>query len=170
MLERSTRKEPDFLGNVFKSDQRGSVDKHVWLHERSTLGFGLRSVSGESGAEGGEERLANRSRSATPAAEPQTKARRSCGTLRMLARDERAVCGVERAAVERDTGRRAARGAQQIARWSRQPKFKTFVSTTETNSQPTRQLQAAGVLHVESRSRSGQGRTRGRGDCVACAA
>jgi hypothetical protein len=36
--------------------------------------FGLRLASGESGAEGGEERLANRSRSATPAAEPQTEA------------------------------------------------------------------------------------------------
>ena len=45
----------------------------------SDFGFGLRSASGESGAEGGEKRLANRSRSATPAAEPQTEARRSCG-------------------------------------------------------------------------------------------
>ena len=43
------------------------------------------------------ERRRERSRSATPAAEPQTEARRSCGTLRMLARDERAICGVERA-------------------------------------------------------------------------
>lgn len=40
------------------------------------FGFGLRSVSGESGAEGGEKRLANRSRSATPAAE-LTEARRA---------------------------------------------------------------------------------------------
>jgi hypothetical protein len=38
-----------------------------------TCGFGLCSVSGESGAEGEDERLANRSRSATPAAEPQTE-------------------------------------------------------------------------------------------------
>ena len=37
------------------------------------LRFGLRSASGESGAEGGEERIANRSRSATRAAEPQTE-------------------------------------------------------------------------------------------------
>ena len=53
----------------------------------------LRSPVGEreSGAEGAEERVAKRSRSGTPAAEPQTEARRPCGTLRMLARDERAV-------------------------------------------------------------------------------
>ena len=43
----------------------------------------LRSAVGERGigAEGGEQRLANRSRSATPAAEPQTEARRSCATI-----------------------------------------------------------------------------------------
>ena len=41
--------------------------------------FGLESASGESGAEGGEQRLADRSRSETPAAEPQTEAGRSCG-------------------------------------------------------------------------------------------
>ena len=46
-------------------------------------GFGLRSASGESGVESGEERLAERSRSATPAAEPQTEARRYCGVLRL---------------------------------------------------------------------------------------
>ena len=60
-------------------------------------GFGLRSASGESGAESGEERLAERSQSATPAAEPQTEARRSLRPCTMQARDERAVCGVERA-------------------------------------------------------------------------
>jgi len=54
-------------------------------------GFGLRSASGESGVESGEKRLANRSRSATSAAEAQTEARRFCGSLRMPARDERAV-------------------------------------------------------------------------------
>jgi len=82
-------------------------------------GFGLRSVSGESGAEGGEERLANRSRSATPAAEPQTEARRSCGTLRMPARDERAVCEAERASSRGGKGRPKARRVKQTARWSR---------------------------------------------------
>jgi len=41
-------------------------------------GFGLWSASGASEAEGGEKRLAKRSRSATPAAKPQTEARR-CG-------------------------------------------------------------------------------------------
>jgi hypothetical protein len=54
-------------------------------------GFGLGSASGESGAEDGEERLAERRRSATPAAKPQTEARRKYGALRMAARDERAV-------------------------------------------------------------------------------
>jgi len=41
----------------------------------------LRSAVGERGkwSGGGEERLAERSRSATPAAGPQTEARRSCG-------------------------------------------------------------------------------------------
>jgi len=43
------------------------------------IGFGLRSARGESGAEGGEKRLAHRSWSATPAAVPQTEACRACG-------------------------------------------------------------------------------------------
>ena len=34
------------------------------------------------------------------AAEPQTEARRLCDTSRMLARDEHAVCGVERASAK----------------------------------------------------------------------
>lgn len=45
------------------------------------LCFGLRSASGESGAEDGEKRLANRSQSATPAAEPQTEDCRTRGIL-----------------------------------------------------------------------------------------
>jgi hypothetical protein len=51
-----------------------------WTHYVRLL-RGLRSAVGERGkwSGGGEERLANRSRSATPAAEPQTEARRSCG-------------------------------------------------------------------------------------------
>ena len=42
----------------------------------------LRSAVGErgSGAESGEKRIAHRSRSETAAAEPQTEARRSCGS------------------------------------------------------------------------------------------
>jgi len=41
----------------------------------------LRSAVGEreSGVESGEKRLAERNRSATPAIEPQTEARRACG-------------------------------------------------------------------------------------------
>jgi len=53
--------------------------------------FGLRSASGESGAEGGEKRLSE--------SQPERNARRRaadgssppCGTKQMLARDERAV-------------------------------------------------------------------------------
>ncbi len=75
----------------------------------------LRSAVGEreSGVESGEKRLAERNRSATPAAEPQTEARRSCGTSRMPACDERAVCEVERAWSRGGQGRPAARGAKQ---------------------------------------------------------
>lgn len=82
-------------------------------------GFGLGSASGASGAESGEERLANRNRSATPAAEPQTEAA-------ALAVN---VCGyplVTNARFAEWNGRRrkgmgrwAARGTQQTARWSR---------------------------------------------------
>ena len=61
-----------------------------WREDNKRSGFGLWSESGESGAEGGEKRIVKRSRSATPAAEPQTEARRSCGRCTMQARDERA--------------------------------------------------------------------------------
>ena len=47
------------------------------------LCFGLRSASGESGAESGEKRLAESQPERNAAAEPQTEARRSCGTVRM---------------------------------------------------------------------------------------
>jgi len=84
-----------------------------------TKRFGLRSVSGESGAEGGEQRLAKRSRSATPAAEPQTEARRHCGILRMPARDERGFCEAEQARSRGKRGDRQACEAKQKLRWSR---------------------------------------------------
>jgi hypothetical protein len=76
------------------------------------------SASAKSGAEGAEERLAERSRSATPAAEPQTEARRACGLqqckLVTSARFEK------RSGRRREgEGRRAARAAKQTARWSR---------------------------------------------------
>jgi hypothetical protein len=58
--------------------------RHFAAHDaKGKKRFGPWSVSGESGAESGEKRLAERSRSATPAAEPQTEARRSCGTLQI---------------------------------------------------------------------------------------
>ena len=72
--------------------------KHIqirtgWL---SPTSFGLRSASGQSGAESGEKRIAERSRSATSAAEPQTEAA-APAAHRNSARDERAICVVERA-------------------------------------------------------------------------
>ena len=77
-------------------EPNGSTTSNQWLqnwcmHLNIISGFGQWAVSGESGAEGGGERLADRSQSATPAAEPQTEARRRCGDVRMPARDERAV-------------------------------------------------------------------------------
>ena len=50
------------------------------------------SASGESGANGGMERIAKRSRSAPPAAEPQTEALRPCELPANADRDERTVC------------------------------------------------------------------------------
>lgn len=75
----------------------------------------LRSAVGEreSVAEGGEQRIANRSRSAMPAAEPQTEAGRTCGTMRMQARDERTELRSGTGGAEGQRGRRVARGAQQ---------------------------------------------------------
>jgi hypothetical protein len=82
------------------------------------IGFGLWRRARKWSA-GGEERIANRSRSATPAAEPQTEARRPCVPLDNSACDERAICEVERAWSKGRQGRPAARGAERIARWSR---------------------------------------------------
>jgi len=47
-------------------------------------GFGLRSASGESGAQSGVKRLAKRSRSATPAAELQTEAKATALLVRLV--------------------------------------------------------------------------------------
>jgi hypothetical protein len=73
-------------------------------------GFGLRSASGEV-----ERRRRGASSEAQPernaAAEPQTEARRCCGTVRMRARDERALCAAERAWSRGGQGRPAAREA-----------------------------------------------------------
>jgi hypothetical protein len=46
--------------------------------EIEAICFGLRPADGHSGVEGGEQRIADRNRSATPAAKPQTEARRTC--------------------------------------------------------------------------------------------
>ena len=57
----------------------------------------------------GEERITNRSRSATRAAELQTEARGYCGPRRIAARDERACSVAERARSRGGQGRPAAR-------------------------------------------------------------
>jgi len=60
---------------------------------------------------GEDQRIANRSRSATPVAEPQTEARRYCGPREIAARDERAGSVAERARSRGGQGRPAAREA-----------------------------------------------------------
>lgn len=90
-------------------------------HQQKIIFTWLRSVVGERGrgAEGGEKRLANRSRRATPAAEPQTEALRYCVEHeRMPSVTSARICGVKRAS-SKGTGRRAARETKQTARWSR---------------------------------------------------
>src|SRR5665213_4425881 len=83
-------------------------------------GFGLWSASGRSEAQA--ERRRERSRSATPTPSRRRKpAAVAANTI--AARDERAVLRRGTDVVERDTGRRAGRGAQQTARWSRRIKF-----------------------------------------------
>ena len=71
----------------------------------------LRSAVGErgSGAENGEKRYAERSRSATP---PPSRRRKPAAFAAntIAARDERAVLRSGTGVVERDTGRRAALG------------------------------------------------------------
>src|SRR5204862_382550 len=66
--------------------------------------FGLRSASGDSGAEGGDERIANRRRSATPRTEPQTEVAARAATRTDVARDERGGLWSGTGLVERETG------------------------------------------------------------------
>jgi hypothetical protein len=79
---------------------------------------GLRSAVGERKQWSADEETAGTKSERNAAAEPQTEARRCCGQS-IAARDERAVLRRGTGVVERVTGRRAARGAQQSARWSR---------------------------------------------------
>ena len=77
------------------------------------IGFGLRPTSGESGAEGGEQRLANRSRSETArrrAADGSPPRLRSSANA---VRDERGFLRRRTGAVERDTGRPADRETER---------------------------------------------------------
>jgi len=84
-------------------------------------GFGLWSASGESGAQ--TERRRERSRSTTPAAEPQTEARRFCGTVQMplvtSARFEKR--SGRRREGDRDDGQPVKRS--KPARWSRRKRL-----------------------------------------------
>jgi hypothetical protein len=63
-------------------------------------GFGLWSANGASGAEDGEQRLANRSRSATPVAAPQTEAGRLAALCGCPLGTSARICGVERASAK----------------------------------------------------------------------
>ena len=78
----------------------------------------LRSAVGERGkwSGGRREAFSESQPERNAAAEPQTEARRSCGTLRMLARDERAVCEVERASSrgDRDDGQPVKRSKPRV--------------------------------------------------------
>jgi len=98
---------PAILQSVIEKSEIGQslIGEFITLPRMRTSGFGLWSAGGESGAEGGEQRLAKRSRSATPAAEPQTEARRHCGNSPMPARDERIFCEAEQARSKGETGR-----------------------------------------------------------------
>ena len=77
--------------------------------------FGLRSASGNSGAQTG--RRLERSRSATP---PPSRRRKHAAVAAntIAARDERVVLRSGTGMVERVKGRPKARAAQQSARWS----------------------------------------------------
>ena len=75
-----------------------------------------------------------------PAAEPQTEARRVCGVGRMHARDERVVCGAQRAWSRGRQGRPSARGAKHAARWSRRVGNFRGVPTLNIRSENTRPL------------------------------
>ena len=77
----------------------------MWRGKNELTGFGLWLGERRQWSGGRRERIAKRSRSATAAAEPQTEARRFCGTLRMPARDERTVCEVERVRPRGEQGR-----------------------------------------------------------------
>lgn len=61
------------------------------LDDHSLHSFGLWSASGESGAEAESSTYQIAAGAKRPTAEPKTEARRNCGILRMLTRDERAV-------------------------------------------------------------------------------
>src|ERR1017187_7700358 len=124
----------------------GMPNSAEWRGENNDTGFGLRSASGRSGAE--TERRRERRRSATP---PPSRRRKPAAVAAnsIAARDERAVLRRGTGVVERVTGRRAARGAQQTVRWSRRVQAEWGLSMVNSNafflSLNLRQNQAAGI-------------------------
>ena len=111
---------PIFQSVIGKSEIRQSLIEE-FIASSAVADSRLRSVVGERGKWSGERRgeFSESRPERNAAAEPQTEARRFCGTLRMPARDERAVCAVERAWSRAGQGRPEAREAKQTARWSR---------------------------------------------------
>jgi hypothetical protein len=85
---------------------------------------------------------------------PKTEARRSCGTLRMRARDERTVCEVERVRSRGGTGtNRQSVERSQTVRWSRRTST-AIVSAAQRQSNPAPQIvQEAEELHVRECSK-----------------
>ena len=98
---------PAILQSLIGKSEIGQslVGEFTTLPRMRTSGFGLWSASGESGAEGGEQRLAERSRSATPPPGHRRKPAACCGNLPMPARDERIFCEAEQARSQGETGR-----------------------------------------------------------------
>jgi len=98
---------PAILQSVIEKSEIGQslIGEFITLPRMRTSGFGLWSAGGESGAEGGEQRLAECSRSATPPPGHRRKPAACCGNLPMPARDERIFCEAEQARSKGETGR-----------------------------------------------------------------
>ena len=101
----------------------------VEWHEISLPGFIRFDEASVCGRRAGQ--VERRRRRASSGTKPERNARRRAAdgsppllrSCTMQARDERAVCGVERASSRGGQGRRTARAAKQTARWSRRLKF-----------------------------------------------
>lgn len=142
------------------------------------LSTGIASVCGRRAGKwsaGGEKRLANRSRSATPRAEPQTEAAADAVTPTNVACDERTHCAAEWARSRGGKGRPEAREAEQCVRWSRRLQrsnccLKRIASTVKTIWKHFHQIPRGKVSPDGSLVHSGRARTRGLEDCGVYAA